>query len=217
MWNWLKSSKSPADKAQAPDEAPAIPEQPPGTGNRIIVITGTSGSGRKYTAKRLAAELGIPYVLPYTTRAIRPQETEEEHYHFITETDFLNMAQGGAFFQTVQLERGRYGIAREELDQALAQHRSAIVVVNHEGALTFYRHFGQDVIRIFIYVTKTDIKVRLEAEAAPPEVLEEYLHNYTDQVIYKKDSEFLLQNMDRETTVQRIKAFLLEKGVKPSA
>jgi guanylate kinase len=213
MWNWLKSSKLPASKAQVPDETPAIPEQPPSTGNRIIVITGASGSGRKYTAKRLASELGIPYVLSYTTRAPRPKETEGEHYHFIAEEDFLAMVETDAFFQTIRLERGRYGIVREELDQALAQRQAAIVVANHEGSEAFHRHYGQDVIRIFIYVTKQDIRVRLEAEAAPPEVLEEYLQNYTDQVIYKKDSEYLLQNMDRESTVQKIKAFLLENRV----
>lgn len=216
MWKWLKSSKSPQAEPDASAAAPAERPQSESSGYRIIVITGASGSGRKYTARRLSEELGIPYVLPYTTRAIRLKEKDGEHYRFIPEEAFRTMEQEQAFFQNVRLERGSYGITREDLNQALSRSRTAIVVVNHDGAQAFHDHFGRDVIRIFIYVTKEDIRVRLEAESAPPELFEEYLNNYTDQIIHKRESEYLLQNMDREATVEKIKAFLLEKGIQPS-
>ncbi|MNC71104.1 hypothetical protein D3C75_1219880 [compost metagenome] len=63
-------------------------------------------------------------------------------------------------------------------------------------------------MRIFIYVTKKDIQLRLEREVAPFDLIDEYLGNYTEQVVYKRESEFLIQNMDPEVTVQRIKEFV---------
>lgn len=211
MWNWLKSSKDQPAK-QTHNQAPAQPDIPVETTRcRMIVITGSSGAGRKRTAKKLSEELGIPYVLPYTTRSIRPNERNGEHYRFLSAEEFRAMEERQAFFQTVRLERGSYGIAAEDLQLALSAHKAAIVVVNREGAQAFRNHYGNEAQRIFLYVTRDDIRLRLERESAPPEVLEEYLRNYEDQIIHKKESEFLLQNMDPEVTVRKIVDFLKDK------
>ncbi|MNW50265.1 hypothetical protein D3C74_277130 [compost metagenome] len=60
-------------------------------------------------------------------------------------------------------------------------------------------------------MTKEDIRLREEREGAPPEVIEEYLRNYSEQVVYKKESDYLLQNIDPAATLEKIKVFLQEK------
>ncbi len=215
MWKWLKSSKATSDPARseaaAATQADApltdgLPPQP-----KVIIITGTSGSGRKSIAKQLSTDLGLPYVLPYTTRAIRMGERDGEHYRFIAEADFQAMASRQEFSQSVRLERGSYGIAERDLSEALEQYGAAVVVVNHEGMQTLRKRFGPQAIRIFLYVTKEDIRLREEREGAPPEVVEEYLRNYSEQVIYKKESDYLLQNIDPAETLAKIKVFLQDK------
>ena len=208
MWDWLKSPKASVETKPELNQQPVEPEHKEASTNKVIVITGTSGSGRKSTAKQLSAKLEIPYVFPYTTRDIRPNERNGEHYHFISAHEFQEMDQKHAFFQSVHLERGSYGILETDLAQAFEQHHAAIVVVNHEGAQAFRKRFGSKAIRIFIYVTKDDIRLRLEREETPSEVLEEYLQNYTEQVIYKRESEYLLQNMGAAQTVEKIIDFL---------
>ncbi|WP_438348614.1 guanylate kinase [Paenibacillus sp. FA6] len=210
MWNWLKSSKTVAIKQEL-NNSPMEMAHGESSKYKVIVITGTSGSGRKSTARQLSAQLGIPHVIPYTTRTIRPNERDGVHYHFISDGEFQSMADRLAFFQKVHLERGNYGVSKEELFQVLETHQAAIVVVNQEGAQAIRKHFGNGALRIFLYVTKDDIRLRLEREAAPFEVMEEYLRNYTEQVIYKKESEFLLQNIESETTINKIVAFLQDK------
>ncbi|WP_244280711.1 guanylate kinase [Paenibacillus jilunlii] len=206
MWNWLRTPKASEAKQESVDQR--ADTQAETFDPKIIIITGTSGAGRKRTAKQLSAALGIPYVIPYTTRAIRSQERDGEHYHFISEGEFQAMADKHAFIQSVHLERGCYGIAELELVKGLEQHNAVIVVVNHEGVRAFREKYGEDALRIFIYVTKKDIQLRLEREAAPFDLIDEYLGNYTEQVVYKRESEFLIQNMDPEVTVQRIKEFV---------
>ncbi|WP_019914276.1 guanylate kinase [Paenibacillus sp. HW567] len=211
MWNWLKTSKASATKQETvnqPAETETATEAP---SPKIIIITGTSGSGRKSIARQLSASLGIPNVIPYTTREIRPQEQDGENYHFIPDGEFQAMAERNAFLQTVHLERGCYGIAVQELEQGLEQHNAVIVVVNHEGAKAFREKYGEDAVRVFIYVTKNDIQLRLEREGVPFAIIDEYLGNYTEQVAYKRESEYLLQNMDPEVTLQKIKEFVETK------
>lgn len=211
MWDWLKSTKTSATKQELQQNQPAETNPIDATKVKVIVITGTSGSGRKSTAKQLSLSLGIPYVFPYTTRAIRPLERNGEHYHFISDAEFQAMLERNEFFQTVHLERGNYGISELDLLTALEAHKAAVVVVNHEGVQAFRKKFGDAALRIFIYVTKDDIRLRLEREGVPSGIMEEYLGNYTEQVIFKKESEYLLQNIDPITTVEKIKGFLQDK------
>ncbi len=209
MWNWLKTSKAPAIEEGIQNDRPETTAD--SSNPKIIIITGTSGAGRKSIAKQLSASLGIPYILPYTTRAARPQEKNGKHYHFVSESEFQAMVESNAFFQRVRLERGDYGITVADLEQGLEEHNAVIVVVNHEGASAFRKKYGEDALRVFIYVTKNDIQLRLEREAVPYGIIDEYLGNYTEQVAYKRESEYLLQNMDPEVTVQKIKEFLQTK------
>lgn len=215
MWKWLKGSKATSDPTRNESgtlgqaDAALAEERVPQP--KVIIITGTSGSGRKSIAKQLSTELGFPYVLPYTTRALRKGERDGEHYRFIAEADFQAMLGRQEFSQSVRLERGSYGIAERELSEALEQRGAAIVVVNHDGLQALRKRFGPRAIRIFLYVTKEDIRLREEREGAPPEVIEEYLRNYSEQVIYKKESDYLLQNLEPAETLAKIKDFLQDK------
>ncbi|MCM3703766.1 guanylate kinase [Paenibacillus macerans] len=220
MWKWLKSSKTSPEPVSTPEatgkSGEAVEASETGgsggeTKQQVIIITGTSGSGRKDIAKRLSSELGIPYVLPCTTRTPRPGEQDGEHYHFISDAEFRALQEKDELCESVRLERGSYGISQHELDRALQQRQAAIVVVNHEGVRTFRKLYGENAVRIFLYVTKEDIRLRLEREDAPPEVLEEYLRNYSEQVVHKRESDFLLQNIETNATLEKIKLFLQER------
>lgn len=207
MWKWLKSSKSsptPAAVDNQDTEQDQINKDQP----KIIIITGTSGSGRKGIASQLSAELDIPYLRPCTTRRIRQGERNGEHYRFISPEEFQSIEDGAGFSQSVRLERGSYGIPERDLMEALTSHQAAIVVMNHDGVQVFRKRFGPQAVRIFLYVTKEDIRLRGEREGAPHEVTEEYLRNYSEQVIHKKDSDYLLQNIDPANTLAKIKQFL---------
>jgi len=210
MWNWLKSSK-PTENKHVLDNEPTEIHSQEASNPKIIVITGMSGSGRKKTAKQLSLDLGIPYIVSYTSRTIRPHEHNGEDYHFISEDEFQAMLDRKEFIQSVHLERGSYGISEIELLQALEVRKAVIVVVNHDGAHAFHKKFGEDALRIFLYVTKDDIRLRLERESAPTGIVEEYLENYAEEVVHKKESEYLLQNFDPDTTLQKIKEFLQNK------
>lgn len=211
MWKWLKSSKTSPISTPGPGNEPDAAAPDEAVRPKVILITGTSGAGRKSVAEQLSTDLGIPYVRSYTTRAIRPNEREGEHYHFITDAEFQAMAERQEFCQSTRLERGNYGISSGELTEALEQRQAAIVVVNREGVQVFRKLYGQAAIRIFLYVTKEDIRLREERQATPPEVIDEYLRNYSEQVIHKKESDYLLQNIDTAMTLEKIKAFLQDK------
>lgn len=56
--------------------------------NKIIAIVGESGSGKDTFANMLSEATGYPIVVSYTTRPMRPGETQGEEHYFTSFTDY---------------------------------------------------------------------------------------------------------------------------------
>jgi guanylate kinase len=56
----------------------------------ILAIVGQSGSGKTLMANYLKEKMGIPSIVSFTTRPIRPCETEGVEHHFVGKADMPN-------------------------------------------------------------------------------------------------------------------------------
>jgi guanylate kinase len=110
---------------------------------RIFVFTGTSGSGRKTVAHRIAAETGIVHVSSCTDREPRDRIRPDLDYHYVSKDRFTELAASGAFIEAVTIGKHRYGILKSELDAALATGKSLYLVLNREGSDAIKRIYGR--------------------------------------------------------------------------
>lgn len=176
----------------------------------IIVFTGTSGSGRKTVAHRVGRELGLTHVVSATTRLPREREISEKDYHYITEEQFAAAERDGRFAQTATIGRHRYGVLTQELEQALGGGRTIYLILNKEGATAIKQLYGERVIRLFLYVDKQTVQERLESKGTRYDVVEQYLQSYTEEVVYRKQCELIIQNSRLEETVRLARAAIAE-------
>jgi guanylate kinase len=174
-------------------------------GTYIFVFTGTSGSGRKTIAHRIGQELGISHVLSCTTRPPREKETPDRDYHYISPGAFDDIAHRGEFLQTAVIGRERYGVRRQELEAVLAAGRHAYLILNSEGASVLKKSYGERVIRLFLYVDKQTVRERLESKGMPFEVIDRYLGQYIEEVVYRKQCEHVIENVDINRTLEQIR------------
>lgn len=179
-------------------------------GGEIIVFTGTSGAGRKTIARRVSQALELTQVASATTRPPRNPDRLDTDYHYMSEEQFNRLAQEGAFLQTVEIDRHRYGIVKQEAERALSKGHGISLVLNREGADAVKQWYGDRVIRIFVYVDKTTVRERLESKGARFEQIESYLDHYADEVTYRKQCEYTFENVDLERTAERITAVIRE-------
>lgn len=171
----------------------------------IFVFTGTSGSGRKTIAHRIGGELGIDHVLSYTTRPPRALEPPDLDYHFIGKETFEAMERRGEFIQTAVIGRERYGIRTKELLQPLEEGRHAYVIVDSEAASLLKKLYGERVVRLFLYVDKRTVKERLETKGLPVDVIDRYLGLYTEEVVYRKQCEHVIENVTVNRSLEQIR------------
>jgi guanylate kinase len=172
---------------------------------RIFVFTGTSGSGRKSIAHRIGYEYGWTHVISCTTRPARERELRDTDYYHLTQEQFNEAEQNGQFVQRVEIDKERYGIRKADLDAALSTQHNVYVILNREGASAIKHLYGEQVVRIFLYVDKQTVRERMEAKGMPFSIVEQYLEHYTDEVMYRKNCEHVFQNIDMNKTLELIR------------
>lgn len=116
----------------------------------IFVVSGPSGVGKtSVVSELLRVRPGIAQVLSFTTREIRSNEINGEHYHFITKDVFNAMLDRGDFVESTEIFGNMYGISKSCILNIL-ETRHALLVPNWQGYLELKKTFGDRVIGVFI-------------------------------------------------------------------
>jgi guanylate kinase len=102
---------------------------------KVFVITGPSGVGKGTLIRTLLERVpSLELAVSATTRAPRPGEHDGEHYHFLTEEQFLQRVQEGDFLEHAEYSGRRYGTLRSELERRTAQGASVVLEIEVQGA-----------------------------------------------------------------------------------
>ena len=60
--------------------------------NKILVISGFSAAGKDTIAKLINQNSGFNFVVSYSTRPMRPGESQGDPYYFISDNEMCTMA-----------------------------------------------------------------------------------------------------------------------------
>ncbi len=116
----------------------------------LFIITAASGAGKTSLVRALlAADANIKLSVSYTTRQPRPGEVNGVHYHFVDETQFLNMLAAGDFLESAHVHGARYGTSQTRVEAALVSGDDLILEIDWQGAAAV-RKLYPNAISIFI-------------------------------------------------------------------
>lgn len=120
----------------------------------LFVVSAPSGTGKSTLARRLLD--GVPrleFSVSYTTRSLRPGETDGREYHFVNEATFDRMVEEGGFLEWANVFGHRYGTGRTATENVLATGRDLLLDIDVQGA----RHVREgDVEAVSIFVMPPD-------------------------------------------------------------
>jgi guanylate kinase len=105
----------------------------------LLVLSGPSGVGKDYVLsilKKQSAAAGLGVVVTNTTRPMRPGETQDVDYHFISLEEFQALIAGGGLLEYANVYGNWYGVPRAPVKAALAAGRDVIIKVDVQGART---------------------------------------------------------------------------------
>ncbi len=106
-------------------------------GNRglLLVISGPSGVGKTTITRSLERCLGGTFSVSATTRPRAEGEVAGRDYYFMSDLEFQQMADDGAFLEHAQVYgEYRYGTPREPVERQIAEGKLVILDIDVQGA-----------------------------------------------------------------------------------
>jgi guanylate kinase len=177
----------------------------------LFVVSAPSGTGKTTVAERLvqvAPRLALSR--SYTSRAIRPGETDGIDYNFITRSRFQEMVEANAFLESADVFGNYYGTCAEDAERELAAGRDLVLVIDVQGARQVRRRCP-DTVGIFILPPSYDVlEQRLRGRSKDSEAaMQRRLQTARDEVASFVEYDYVVVNDELERCVGRLRSIVL--------
>lgn len=112
--------------------------------NKMIVIAAPSGTGKNtFIDKALKIFPRLKDVTTFTTRSMRPGESEGLPYHFVSEEKFHKLIEEDFFVEWAKVHIYYYGTPWDEIQMHWKRGNAVVMDVDVKGAQTFRTKFPQ--------------------------------------------------------------------------
>jgi guanylate kinase len=102
---------------------------------RLTVLSGPSGVGKSTVVARLRENCPeIWQSVSVTTRPPRPGEMSGREYHFVSEPEFVAMAERGELLESARFAGYHYGTPRLPVEEQLSLGKQALLEIDVAGA-----------------------------------------------------------------------------------
>ncbi len=175
------------------------------TNNRIVVIEGPSGAGKDTIIKTLVKKYPDRFakLVSVATRAMRPNESEGNPYHFVSNAEFDAMVAAGDIFEHTVRHGEKRGMSEKYINQLFAENKIPLKDCDIVGVRALKSRF-QNVTTIFITADKAEIERRLHARGDDPADIKVRMIDYDRCVQDAKYYDHVIVNDNVQKTIDKI-------------
>ena len=176
----------------------------------LIVLSGPSGVGKGTINKRVRELMPqIQKSISVTTRPIRPNEVNGQHYHFISQNEFDNLIKENELLEYAKVYQNYYGTPKKPVINALENGIDMIFELDIQGARLIKQAYD-DCIRIFITPPSIEeLHNRLNNRGTETEEVKALrLSETKKELIEAKYYDYMVINNDIEKAAKQIVAII---------
>lgn len=176
----------------------------------LFIVSAPSGAGKTSLLKKLIDHDELLHVsVSYTTRPMRPGETDGKDYHFVNHEGFLRKVEDGSFLEHARVFDNYYGTDRQEVREQLEQGFDVILEIDWQGAQQI-RSQMFDTISIFILPpSEEELRHRLESRGQDnEEVIAKRMSAARTEVSHYLEYDYLVINDDFDQALEELKSII---------
>lgn len=182
--------------------------------HKLVLFCGPSGSGKTTIVHHLMTVIpSLRFSISATTRPRRNTEQHGHDYYFMTPDEFREKLVKDEFLEWEEVYPDRfYGTLKSEVERILHHGHVALFDVDVEGGLQIKKHFGHQLLDVFVMPPSVDeLHRRLVARATESEdSLMKRLSKAEKELGYAYRFNHIIVNTDLEKA--KDEASLLVKG-----
>jgi guanylate kinase len=130
----------------------------------LFVVSGPSGAGKDTLVEALREQRPtLRYSISTTTRSPRPGERNEEHYFFVSETEFDRLLHAGGMLEWREYNGNLYGTPRDFIERTLTEGYDVIMKPEVNGALAVKAAYPDAVLIFLVPDRFSNLRERLLA------------------------------------------------------
>ena len=188
---------------------PIVTKAPPASGCLFVLAAPSGGGKTSLVRSLLEREPGIRLSVSYTTRAPRPGEQDGVHYHFVDETKFMALKDGGEFLEHAHVHDHWYATSATWLRQQVQQGHDVLLEIDWQGAAQI-RRLMPDAVHVFILPPSlASLKERLEKRGQDtPEVITRRLEAAREEMRHCGEFDYVIMNQDFARAVDDLSAIV---------
>jgi guanylate kinase len=169
-------------------------------GNKLIIITAPSGSGKTSITRHLLANFPeLAFSVSAATRSPRSYEQEGRDYYFLNEETFLEKIRKNEFVEWEMVYEGKYyGTLKSELERIWKMNKVPVLDIDVKGAIHVQGRYPRTGLSIFIEPPSVDeLKRRLESRGTEsPESLQARINKASYEISFKDHFHQVIVNHD---------------------
>lgn len=109
---------------------------------KLFIVSAPSGAGKSSLCEKAIQEFSnLDDIITYTTRTMRPGETQGNPYHFVSKEQFVELRDRGFFVEHATVHTNYYGTPSDVFERAWSKNRYLIMDIDVQGAETFRKIF----------------------------------------------------------------------------
>ncbi len=181
---------------------------------RLFVIAAPSGAGKTTLVHELVSRNPeLCFSVSYTTRQKRRNERDGVDYHFVTVTDFQELAKRGELLESALVFDNHYGTGRREVERHLDAGRNVILEIDWQGARQV-RASMPDCVTIFILPpSRPELEKRLRSRRTDSDaVIARRLRDALSDMSHWDEFDYCIVNDDLDRAVAELEAVLAGAG-----
>jgi len=177
----------------------------------LLVLSSPSGAGKTSITRALVErEPGLRLSVSVTTRPQRPGEIDGQHYFFIDEARFTQMAEAGELLEHATVFGNRYGTPRNFVEAALGRGEDIITDIDWQGTQQLKQNLRADLVSIFVLPpTIGALEQRLRGRAQDSdEIVRQRMSKSADEMSHWPEYDYVIVNEELEASVGAARAIL---------
>lgn len=178
----------------------------------LLIIAGPSGVGKNRWIDVATRELGMDFIVPYTTRMPRPDEVPGRDYQFVDPARFQKRIAEG-FFCDWDFALGNYYGSGPELEAAVQSERPTIIHALARMAIRLHLRFPSSRLLFLEAADLSELERRLRDRGYSDAELAERSRHWAEEAQHRPLFDRVISDAERLDD-SAISAFLNEELVK---
>jgi len=177
----------------------------------LFVISAPSGGGKSTIASAVRQRVGgLGYSISHTTRKPRRDEEDGVHYHFVSESAFTQMIDGGAFLEWARVYDHLYGTSLSGIRELMASGLDILLDVDVQGGEHIKARFPESVLIFLVPPSLEVLEQRLRKRGTDDDaVIRGRMEQASDDIRACAGYDFIIVNDKLEKAIDETQSIIL--------